>query len=82
MYEYRMVQLGEEPVAGSRFSTGTAANYLANVVGEQAAEGWEFYRVDSFSLTSRGCLNTISFGLLGQVSTEHVYVATFRRSTE
>lgn len=54
-----------------------AAAYLQTAVNQYAAQGWEFYRVDTIGvMVSPGCLGA----LLGakQSYIEH-YVITFRR---
>ena len=81
MYEYRMVPLALT-VSGN--DANAASSYLEGVVGEQAASGWEFYRIDSFEVhRPQGCLNTITMGMLGQgEATAAVQVATFRRPNE
>ena len=78
MYEYRMVEM-ELGVIGSG---DAAARYLENVANSNAAEGWEFCRVDPFVEYKRGCLNAITLGLLGSREERAVYVATFRRPRE
>ncbi len=53
------------------------ARYLQSVTNEQAAEGWEFYRVDALGGAGRlGRLATLFGGGSGQRT---YYVATFRR---
>ena len=56
---------------------GEAAQYLENVVNQEARQGWEFYRVDNIGVELRpGCL----FALFGQKATyTNYYVVTFRR---
>ncbi len=54
-----------------------AAYYLQSIANEQAAQGWEFYRVDTVGVvTNPGCLAS----LLGakQMHIEY-YVVTFRK---
>lgn len=76
MYDYRMVQV--PPNISVRKSTGNdAAMYLQTIASEQAAQGWEFYRVDTIGVAvDPGCLGM----LLGQrQALTQYYVVTFRR---
>ena len=51
MYRYRMIQVPPTiPVSKSQQGTA-AAEYMEIVVNEQAAEGWEFYRVDQVGVS-------------------------------
>ena len=80
MYRYRMVQVPPTiPVSKSQQETA-AAEYMENIVNEQAAEGWEFYRVDEIGVNVQpGCLSSI----LGRKSeTVTYYVLTFRQTSE
>jgi hypothetical protein len=54
-----------------------AAQYLESVVARMAAEGWDFYRVDSIGVQSNpGCLGF----LVGQKASNTLYyVITFRK---
>lgn len=78
VYEYKMVQVPPTIVVKERQLRGQeAAYYLESIVREQAANGWEFYRVDTIGVVTKpGCLG----GLLGakEVLREY-YVVTFRR---
>jgi hypothetical protein len=62
---------------GAQSSAGIAEGYLQSVVDQNAADGWEFYRVDEMTVSnSPGCLGA----LLGQKETYTVYnVISFRR---
>lgn len=75
-YEYRMVQI--PPNISVRQATGNdAALYLQSVVNHQAAQGWEFVRVDTIGVyVPAGCLAGV-FG--GQSTTRQYYVVTFRK---
>lgn len=56
-----------------------AAYYLQSIANEQAAQGWEFYRVDTVGvLTQPGCLAAL-FG--ASQSVIQYYVVTFRKET-
>ena len=77
-YEYRMVPLSEHVVGRA----SDAASQLEQFVGENANGGWEFFRVDEFVVWHRGCLNKITFGMLGRADPVATYVATFRRAKE
>lgn len=80
MYRYRMIQVPPTiPVSKSQQGTA-AAEYMESVVNEQAAEGWEFYRVDQVGVDVKpGCLSSI---LGRQSATVTYYVLTFRQPSE
>jgi hypothetical protein len=76
LYTYKMVQV--PPTIVIREQRGSeAAAYLEGVVNHYAAEGWEFYRVDSIGVViPAGCLGE----LLGQSAQRmEYYVVTMRR---
>lgn len=77
MYEYRMVQVPPAIVIKKESGEGEAAQYLQSVVSAQAAQGWEFYRVDEIGVKVQpGCLAM----LLGQREQNKIYyVVSFRR---
>jgi hypothetical protein len=77
-YAYRMAQLAPTISASSPIEQGNeAAKYLQKVVSENAVNGWEFFRVDSFGvLVPPGCLAAL-FG--GKPEYRSYYVATFRK---
>lgn len=76
MFVYKMVPLAPVIVAKKKDMNEAAAKYLQDKVNQQAAEGWEFVRVDSFTAEeAQGCL---SFGKAERVT--H-YVASFRKPT-
>lgn len=77
-YEYRMIQLPPTiSVQAKEWRGQEAAFYLQNVANEQAAQGWEFYRVDTVGVvTQPGCLAMV-FGAR-QTLIEY-FVVTFRR---
>ena len=77
MYEYKMIQM-------SRRVADSASSYLQEIANDHAAEGWEFFRVDPFSVVTShksGCLSAIGLGRT-EYRTSNVYVATFRRTRE
>lgn len=69
---------------GAKFyqSAGEAARHLETVVNEQAASGWDFYRIDKFvAVEAAGCGCLGFFLKLIGMPTEREftkYVATFR----
>lgn len=78
-YIYRMQQLprGIAMPSGTGEKGNEAAAYLEEAVNRWAKDGWEFYRVDEFSISlAPGCLAAI-FG----AKPEHIsyYVATYRK---
>ncbi len=79
-YKYKMVQIPPTIVVkGREYQGQEAAHYLESLVNEMAAQGWEFYRVDTIGvLTKPGCLGQL-FGAR-EIMREY-YVVTFRRET-
>jgi uncharacterized Zn finger protein (UPF0148 family) len=78
LFEYRMLQI--PPTISVQQSKGNeAAIYLQTTVNAQAREGWEFYRIDQFSIQQpAGCL--LSFSGRDTITTTF-HVVTFRRPT-
>lgn len=78
MYEYKMVQVPPTIQLKSKEQVGNeAAIYLQSVANEQAAHGWEFFRVDEVGVrTNPGCLASL-FGQKAVTAT--YYVITFRK---
>jgi len=72
-YEYKMVQI--PPTIAVKKEAGTeAADFLQRLATEQAADGWEYYRVDQLGVASNpGCLSGQRAGVA------HYYVVVFRR---
>lgn len=76
-YVYRMVQLPPTIAVAEKDHEGNeAAKYLQEMVNAEAANGWEFYRVDPIGVQVQpGCLG----GLLGRKTVEYThYVVSFR----
>jgi len=73
-----MLQIPPSISVRAKDVTGTeAAQYLQALASEQAAEGWDFYRVDSIGVvTNPGCLAAL-FG--ARQSLIEYFVVTFRR---
>lgn len=78
MYDYKMVQIPPTiQVKQKEYAGNEAAFYLQSVANEHAAQGWEFYRVDTVGVVIQpGCLASI-FGAK-RITTEY-YVVTLRR---
>jgi hypothetical protein len=79
MYEYKMVQVPPTIQLQTRDHVGNeAALYLQSIANEQAAQGWEFFRVDEVGVRNNpGCLAS----LFGQKAiTTTYYVVTFRKT--
>lgn len=77
-FEYFMVQVPPTiQVKQKEFMGNEAAYFLQTTANQYAAQGWEFYRVDSIGVAVQpGCLAA----LLGQKQTLiSYYVVTFRR---
>ena len=79
-YEYMMVQIPPTLVVQQAQHRGDeAANFLQNIANERALEGWEFHRIDSFTVNVQpGCLGAL-FGGAGAQQTQQHYVVSFRR---
>jgi hypothetical protein len=79
MYEYMMVQVPPTIVVKQKEQAGNeAAFYLQSIANQYAAQGWEFYRVDTVGVVVQpGCLASL-FG--AQRTTTEYYVVTFRRA--
>lgn len=78
MYEYKMVQIPPNiEVEAKKHKGNEAAAYMETVVNDYAAEGWEFYRVDSIGVNVKpGCIA----GLFGQKDAfATYYVISFRK---
>ena len=77
MYEYNMVQVPPSIKVKTGQGMGVAAAYLSDVVGQQAAQGWEFYSIETIGIMEQpGCLAS----LLGIKATlTSMYVVVFRR---
>ena len=78
-----MIEMSPNLLAKWGKSQGLVAKYLQGLVVEQATEGWEFQRIDTFTMTEQagcGCASFLARAFLGQPSerTFTVYVATFR----
>jgi hypothetical protein len=78
-YEYMMIQMPPTiAIKAAQYRGNEAAAYLQELVNQQAAAGWEFYRVDTVGVVVQpGCLASLLFGRRA----DHVeyYVVTFRR---
>lgn len=79
MYEYKMTEIA--PSISGRFgkTQGEAAKHLQSVVTEQTQGGWEFFRVDEFTIVERGGCGCLSIFGFGATETYTLYVVTFRR---
>ena len=74
-YEYKMIQIPPSiTVQAGREQGNEYAIFLQNIANEQAAQGWEFYRVDTAGVYQQpgGCLG-------GAPTFVNHYVVTFRR---
>lgn len=78
MFVYKMVQIPPNIAVDMKAHKGNeAAAYLEGVVNEYAADGWEFYRIDSIGVQLKpGC-----FDVLGGKKEENsqYYVVSFRK---
>ncbi|EFN9760301.1 DUF4177 domain-containing protein [Escherichia coli] len=75
MYTYKMIQVPPNvSVKAKDNKSDVAAEYLQGVVNEQAAEGWEFQRVDTIGIEEPpGCFSG------GKEQVSQYYVITFRK---
>ncbi|MDZ7268376.1 MAG: DUF4177 domain-containing protein [candidate division KSB1 bacterium] len=74
-----MIQIPQDVTVKMKEQRGNeAAAYLESIANSQAAEGWEFYRVDEVGVLARpGCLGA----LIGRKAEYTLYyVVTFRSS--
>jgi hypothetical protein len=80
-YEYRMVQVPPTISVREGVSHGRkAAGYLEEVVNEHAAQGWDFFRVDTIGIwVEPGCIRSL---LAVPPQLVQYYVITFRRAPE
>lgn len=78
MFEYKMVQLPPNVVVKEKGQQGNeAAHYLQSLANGQAAQAWEFYRVDTVGIvTQPGCLGAF---LGAKQQLVEYFVVTFRR---
>lgn len=78
MYDYKMVQIPPAIRINQKDAKGReAAQYLEDIVKQNAVNNWEFYRVDEIGVREEpGCLAA----LVGQKSVYlNYYVVTFRK---
>ena len=79
MFEYFMVQIPPNVGVKRGDSSGAAALYLAEMVGQYAVQGWEFYSSETIGIIEHpgcGCLAAL-VGIKTTVTP--VYVIVFRR---
>ncbi|MEM4723488.1 MAG: hypothetical protein QXP01_00575 [Candidatus Hadarchaeum sp.] len=79
-YEYKMVQIPPTIKVKGAATGQEAAVYLQDLANQMAADGWEFYRVDTVGVViAPGCLGS----LLGKrEELVHYFVVTFRRPVQ
>ena len=78
MFEYKMIQVPKDLSAEvGAVQQGAAQQYMHKLVDNAVGEGWEFYRIDSLTVTEKpGCLQA----LMGQKETFHnLNIVCFRR---
>jgi hypothetical protein len=78
-FEYTMVQLPPTITVKAKEQQGNeAAMYLQNLANQYAAQGWEFYRVDTVGVVVQpGCLASV---IGGKSQHFEYYVVTFRKA--
>lgn len=73
IYRYKTVQVPSAIAANAKQQDSALAIYMQGILDEQAAQGWEFYRVDTFTtVVPQGCL-------IGQSQVTPYNVITFRQ---
>jgi hypothetical protein len=73
LYRYKTVQVPSVITANARGQDTALAEYMQGILDVQAAAGWEFYRVDTFTtVVPQGCLG-------GQAQVTPYNVITFRQ---
>ncbi len=62
MFTYKMVQIPPNIAISMKAHKGNeAATYLEGIVNEYAADGWEFYRIDSIGVQLQpGCFDALT----------------------
>lgn len=80
-YEYKMIQIPRTIVVKEKEHQGNeAAYYLETLANTMAAQGWEFYRVDTIGvITKPGCLASL---LGAKEKLVQYYVVTFKREVK
>jgi len=77
-YRYKMLQFPPSIVVKGAAKGQEAAAYLEQLANHHAADGWEFYRVDTVGvITEPGCLAAL---LGAKQSVIDYYVMTLRKS--
>lgn len=76
-YEYKMIQVPHVVDVDKEHRGHGAAHYLESLANAQAAEGWEFHRVDRVGMLTQPGFMAKLFGAQA-IRMEH-YVVTFRR---
>jgi hypothetical protein len=77
-YQYKMAQIPPHiAVDTKQKSDDVAAQYLQTVANKFAKEGWEFFRVDTITVTVQPTCLQLIFGQ--RMTTNAYYVITFRR---
>jgi len=82
MYHFKMVEIPANVSAKFGKGGNQIGPYLEKLANDFASGGWEFYRLDFFTVYENagcGCLG-LFLTLLGQVTTHEIriYVVTFR----
>lgn len=73
-YQYKMLQIPPNIITTRKNLKTAAADYLEEVVNNYAEQGWEFYRIDSFSTEeAQGCFSG------GKLTMRIHKVITFRK---
>ena len=73
IYKYKTIQVPSVITANAKGQDTALATYMQGILDEQSAQGWEFYRVDTFTtVVPQGCLG-------GQAQVTPYNVITFRQ---
>lgn len=86
MYQYKMIQIPDNiALVSHKKVTGKnkdyfVAEYMQDIVNEQAKSGWEFMRIDSFETALKANFFTSLFG--GKPRQKEYSVMTFRKKDD
>ena len=75
-WHYRCVPLASNLLTGKSLDGSAAASALETLINQWAADGWEFYRTDEFTVLNQpGCVASLFGGKAAAMSQK---IVTFR----
>ncbi len=82
-YKYKMVQIPQIIQTPSKEAHKAASDYLESAVNREAANGWEFFRIDEIGVREIvGCVAALLMAIGGwPPPIRRYYVITFRKSS-